>query len=132
MSKKKKIRVELRKNRSKPPRAKDWTRGFADHGFAEQATSGGERVRAKGDLSRKRTIIQEESTKNPGAESAAMPSIDASVHLPGRVLRMHGLASVVQTDDGRQFRCATRRLLKSLATDERNVVATGDRVWIRP
>src|SRR5262249_15842237 len=29
-------------------------------------------------------------------------------------------------------RCAVRRLLKSLATDERSIVATGDRVWIRP
>lgn len=132
MSKKKKIRVELRKNRSKPPRANDWTRGFAEHGFEEQATSGGERVRAKGDLSRKRTIIQEEAGSTNGAESAAMPSIDPNIHLPGRVLRVHGLASVVATDDGRQFRCATRRLLKNLATDERNVVATGDRVWIRP
>jgi ribosome biogenesis GTPase / thiamine phosphate phosphatase len=30
------------------------------------------------------------------------------------------------------FRCAVRRLLKSLATDERNVVTTGDVVWVRP
>ena len=50
----------------------------------------------------------------------------------GRVLRVHGLASVVETDDGRVFRCAVRRLLKSLATDERNVVTTGDVVWVRP
>jgi ribosome biogenesis GTPase len=144
MSKKKKIRVELRKNRSKPPRANDWTRGFAEHGFEEQATSAGERVRAKGDLSRKRTIVQEEPREAEGAAAhpqplspkgrgeKTMPSIDPAVHLPGRVLRVHGLASVVATEDGRQFRCATRRLLKNLATDERNVVATGDRVWIRP
>jgi ribosome biogenesis GTPase len=132
MNKKKKIRVELRKNRSKPARPNDWTRGFQEHGYAEQATSGGERVRAKGDLSRKRTIVQETSGAADEAQAGAMPTIDPSVHLPGRVLRMHGLASVVQTDDGRQFRCAVRRLLKSLASDERNVVATGDRVWIRP
>src|SRR5688572_13941645 len=132
MAKKKKVRVELRKNRTKPPRDKDWTRGYADHGFAEQATTGGERVRAKGDLSRKRTIIQDESAAGTTADTAGMPTADPSVHLPGRVLRVHGLASVVQTDDGRQFRCAVRRLLKSLATDERSVVTTGDRVWIRP
>src|SRR6185503_10431108 len=35
-------------------------------------------------------------------------------------------------DDGREFRCKVRRLLKSLATDERSIVTTGDRVWIRP
>jgi len=40
MAKKKKVRVDLRKNRSKPPRAKQWTRGFHDHGFAEEATAG--------------------------------------------------------------------------------------------
>src|SRR5205085_6878493 len=33
VSKKKKVRVELRKNRSKPPRPNNWTRGFQEHGF---------------------------------------------------------------------------------------------------
>ncbi len=60
-----------------------------------------------------------------------MPTVDAATHLLGRVLRVHGLHSVVETADGRQYRCVVRRLLKSLATDERNVVTTGDRVWIR-
>src|SRR5579885_1730588 len=124
MAKKKKVRVEMRKNRSKPPRAKDWTRGFHEHGYAEEATAGAERVRAKGDLSRRRTIIAE--------ESAEMPAVDTSQCLPGRVLRVHGLASVVETEDGRQYRCAVRRLLRTLAIDERSIVATGDRVWIRP
>jgi ribosome biogenesis GTPase len=126
MAKKKKTRVELRKNRSKPPREQGWTRGFQEHGYAEDATLNQERVRAKGDLSRKRTIIQD------GTGSTEMPAVDAGHCLPGRVLRLHGLYSIVQTDDGRQFRCAVRRLLKTLATDERSIVATGDRVWIRP
>jgi ribosome biogenesis GTPase len=131
---KKKVRVDLRKNRSKPPRQRGWTRGFQEHGYAEDATPIDERVRAKGDLSRKRTIIQEESstTEDRGQEPARMPAVDVANCLPGRVLRVHGLHSVVQTDDGRQFRCAVRRLLKTLATEERNIVATGDRVWIRP
>jgi len=29
------------------------------------------------------------------------------------------------------YRCTVRRLLKSLSTDERSVVTTGDRVWVR-
>src|SRR5207244_8532268 len=29
-------------------------------------------------------------------------------------------------------RCAVRRLLRTLVTDERNIVTTGDRVWFRP
>src|SRR5437868_12840433 len=80
MSKKKKVRVELRKNRSKPPRERQWTRGFHEHGFEEQATAGGERVRAKGDLSRHRTIVQDEGTTAgaPSSESVEMPSVDLS------------------------------------------------------
>ena len=30
MAKKKKVRVDLRKNRSKPPRQRDWTQRFQD------------------------------------------------------------------------------------------------------
>ena len=133
MAKKKKVRVDLRKNRSKPPRQQNWTRGFQEHGLDQEATAGSERVRAKGDLSRRRTIVQDEGpgASPAGADSTAMPAADASTCLAGRVLRVHGLASVVETEDGRQYRCAVRRLLKSLATDERNVVTTGDLVWFR-
>ena len=134
MSKKKKVRVDLRKNRSKPPRPKNWTRVFQEQGLDETAPPGQERVRAKGELSRRRTIIQDD-TDNPegaGQELAIMPAVDSSTCLLGRVLRVHGLASVVQADDGRQYRCAVRRLLRTLVTDERNIVTTGDRVWFRP
>ena len=132
MAKNNKKRVELRKNRTKPPRGNQWTRDFQAHGFADEATLADERVRAKGDLSRKRTIIQNDAAVQPGQEdSAMMPSVDPAVCQPGRVLRVHGLSSVVQTDAGREFRCAVRRLLKSLSTDGRNIVTTGDRVWIR-
>ena len=133
MAKKKKIRVDLRKNRSKPPRPHDWTRGFQEHGFEEEATRGGERVRAKGELSRRRTIVQGETpgAAEPGQEPSALPAVDPSC-LSGRVLRVHGLQSVVETDDGRQLRCGIRRLLRTLVSDERNVVAAGDRVWVRP
>src|ERR1051325_6322962 len=123
---KKKKRVDLRKNRTKPPRSKGWTRGFQQHGYSEEATLGGERVRAKGDLSRKRTIETSDDNEQ------VMPDIDPAVHLPGRVLCVYGLDNLVQTDDGRRFRCKVRRLLKSMTTDERGMVATGDRVWILP
>ena len=36
------------------------------------------------------------------------------------------------TKRGELFRCATRRLLKTLSTDQRHVVAAGDHVWFRP
>src|ERR1700730_11390889 len=103
MAKKKKIRVDLRKNRSKPPRQRQWTRGFQEHGFAEEATLGDERVRAKGDLSRRRTIIQDEAgpAGERGPEAPGMPAVDTAARLAGRVLRVHGPQSVVETDDGR-------------------------------
>src|SRR5437879_3660181 len=111
MAKKKKVRVDLRKNRSKPPRQRDWTRGFQEHGLDQEATPGQERVRAKGDLSRRRTIVQDKTPAAEGQAGAEMPAVDLSACLAGRVLRVHGLQSVVETDDGRQFRCAVRRLL---------------------
>src|SRR4051794_37194324 len=43
MAKKKKVRVDLRKNRTKPPRPNDWTRGFQEHGFTEEGTLQDER-----------------------------------------------------------------------------------------
>jgi ribosome biogenesis GTPase len=134
MAKKKKVRVDLRKNRSRPPRPRNWTRGFQEHGFADEATANDERVRAKGDLSRRRTIIQDESlpADAAGHEPAEMPTVDKSTCLPGRVLRVHGLTSVVELEGGRQLRCAVRRVLRTLVTDERNIVATGDRVWVLP
>jgi ribosome biogenesis GTPase len=128
MAKKKKIRVELRKNRSQPPRKRGWTQGYGDPANENESAVGHERVRAKGELSRKRTIIQDDSA----TDAAGMPAADPATCVPGRVLRIHGLASVVQTADGREIRCTIRRVLKNLASDERNVVATGDRVWVRP
>jgi ribosome biogenesis GTPase len=129
---KKKIRVDLRKNRSQPPRQRHWTRGFQEHGFTEEATQNDERVRAKGDLSRRRTIIQEDGDAQQDPEAVAMPSVDTTTCLQGRVLRVHGLYSVVETPDGQQFRCAVRRLLRTLATEERSIVTTGDLVWFLP
>ncbi len=128
MAKKKKVRVELRKNRSKPPRDRQWTRGFQEHGYAEEATPTDERVRAKGDLSRKRTIVQEQAA--PG-DRQDMPAADSGISFPGRVIRVHGLVNVVEAENGRRYRCAVRRLLRTLATDERNIVTCGDRVWFR-
>jgi ribosome biogenesis GTPase / thiamine phosphate phosphatase len=134
MAKKKKIRVDLRKNRTKPPRERDWTRKFQADGLETEGAPMQERVRAKGDLSRRRTIIQadEPAERAAGAEPTAMPAVDVRECLFGRVLSVHGLSSLVETQDGKQYRCAVRRLLRSLVTDERNIVATGDRVWFRP
>jgi ribosome biogenesis GTPase len=133
MAKKKKVRVDLRKNRSKPPRPNQWTRGFQEHGAEEDTSLAGERVRAKGELSRRRTIIQDDTTAAGEVQTPSdMPAVDAATCLPGRVIRVHGLYCIVEVEDGRHFRCVVRRLLRTLAMEERNVVAAGDRVWFLP
>jgi ribosome biogenesis GTPase len=136
MGKKKKIRVDLRRNRSKPPRERGWTRDYHTHGFAEEnETPRDERVRAKGELSRRRTIITQpggELAAAGGVSPAEMPAVDVEKCLPGRVLRVQGLHCVVAAEDGREYRCVVRRLLRNLVIDERSIVATGDRIWFRP
>jgi len=133
MPKKKKVRVDLRKNRSKPARQRGWTRSFQEHGGEDDQGRSKESVRPKGEMSRRRTIIQDDTSQTPaGAESSDMPAVDISACQPGRVLRVHGLFSDVGSDDGRIFRCGVRRLLRTLAIDERSIVTTGDRVWFRP
>jgi ribosome biogenesis GTPase / thiamine phosphate phosphatase len=127
---KKKVRVELRKNRTKPPRDRHWTQKFQDPTVADDAPTD-ERVRAKGDLSRYRTVMQEETPADGPPAAEGMPAADLSECRPGRVIRVHGLQSVVEAEDGTLHRCAVRRLLKSLVTDERSIVTTGDRVWFR-
>src|SRR5262245_34168106 len=107
MDKKRKIRVDLRKNRSRPPREHGWTREYHAHGFEEDDTRRQERVRAKGELSRRRTIVTDAG--DVAGDSAAMPAVDAGC-LPGRVLRVQGLFSHVAAEDGRQFRCSVRRV----------------------
>src|SRR5215468_3112752 len=99
MAKKKKIRVELRKNLAKPPRDRRWTQGFQDHGYEDEATAQDERVRAKGALSRKRTIIQDDST-SAQADAPERPAAgDINQCVRGRVLKVQGLFSVVQGED---------------------------------
>lgn len=136
MSKKKKVRVDFKKNRQKRTRANDLTRNFREDTAAGADSASGERVRAKGELSRRRTIIQEDAPTGEGEGRDSGPSrraIDLTDCLAGRVVRIHGLDSVVEADDGGgAYRCGIRRLLKTLAIDGRNVVAVGDRVWFRP
>jgi ribosome biogenesis GTPase len=138
VAKKKKVRVEFRKNRQKRTRANDLTRQFQKGAEPAVDAASSERVRAKGDLSRRRTIITQEtegpSPSGAGASGDEAPqlAVDLSECLLGRVVRSHGLESVVETDDGRAHRCGVRRLLRTLAIDARHVVAVGDRVWFRP
>jgi ribosome biogenesis GTPase / thiamine phosphate phosphatase len=129
---KKKIRTQFRKKHESRTRETDLTRAFLEHGFEDDESVRGERVSGKGELTRKRTIIGE-AIEHEDASLAVHLEIDESVCLRGRVLRVHGLQSHVQEEKGGNlYRCATRRLLKSLSTDQRHVVVAGDQVVFRP
>jgi len=129
--KRRKIRTEFRKNRETRTRKKNLTREYKEHGFQEDELCQSERISGKGDLTRQRTVMAADVVEDESGQMI-VPEVDESECLPGRVLSIRGLLSDVQSDDGRVFRCATRRLLKTLSTDQRHVVAVGDRVMFRP
>ena len=128
--KKGKIRTEFRKNREVRVRKGDLTRGFNDGDQFDDARKT-ERVSGKGSLSRKRTIVG----VNDGDEETGlliMPEIDEENCLRGTVLSVGGLRSPVEAIDGQIYQCAVRRLLKTVSTDQRHVLAAGDQVMFRP
>jgi len=129
--KKSKIRANFRKNRSVRTRQKDLTRDFAADGAAVEDLESHQSVTGKGDLTRKRTLAGAEITTDASG-TIVLPDVDKAVCRLGRVLRVQGLVSIVQQEDGTTRQCATRRLLKSISTDQRHIVAAGDIVWIRP
>lgn len=126
----KKVRADFRKNREVRTRDRSQTQQFASETVDEDEERG-ERISGKGRLSRKRTIIVSQTQDDCGQQALA-PDVDLATCLPGRVLRVQGLHSIVEAPDGRNWSCATRRLLKTLSTDQRHVVAAGDRVMFRP
>ncbi len=131
-NKKRKVRAEFRKRHESRARRGDLTRDFRAHGFQNDETAQSERVSGKGELTRKRTVLGAEATEDDTGRLSIHLEVDETTCLPGRVLSVHGLASMVRTGDGKLYRCATRRLLKTLSTDQRHVVAAGDRVMFRP
>jgi len=133
MGSKKKIRAEFRKNRGVRARRTDWTRQFHNaEDDLEESFQQTERISGKGELARKRTVRGERVEEPDQTGLEVRLEVDLSVCRAGRVLAVHGLLSQVQAEDGTIYQCATRRLLKTLSTDQRHVVAVGDRVLFRP
>ena len=130
-NKKRKIRTSFKKNREVRSRESDLTDKFRQHGFEDVDTDRGERISGKGSLSRKRTVVGD-VVEDENSGLTILPDVDREACLEGRVLRSGGLRSTVLAENGQYYECATRRLLKTLATDQRHVVAAGDRVLFRP
>lgn len=129
-----KIRVDFRKNRLSKTRKTDVTREFHREIFDEDETLREERISGKGSMTRQRTILVDtencaETSENSDGEILLAVTEDSR---PGLVLRVHGLNTFVEDDETGQIHvCAVRRLLKTLATDQRHVVVAGDRVLFR-
>lgn len=127
-----KIRIEFRKKHQSQARSADLTNDYAvDQEDIDTVAS--QRVSGKGDQTRHRTVkgnlVDDDEPESLGQVQL---DVDASQTLSGLVLRVHGRESIVRVDDGRIFRCAVRRVLKNLATDQRHVLVAGDVVRLLP
>lgn len=128
---KRKIRAEFRKNRTPRTRQTDWTQKYVRDDIAEDKHTQQERI-GKTESSRHRTVLGSHTGSADEPGMGVQLDVDHSICLRGRVLSVHGLTCAVQADDGTLYQCAVRRLLKTLATDQRHVVVGGDRVVFRP
>ncbi len=116
-----KVRVEFRQNRQVRRRADDWTQRFRTAREQLEDVQTSESVRAKGDLSRKRTIVVGDDDQRV---------VDEALWRPGRVTKVHGLFVYVTDDEGRAWECTVRRVLRTLLIRTRAPVLVGDRVWL--
>jgi len=115
-----KVRVGFRQNRQQPGRTADWTRRYHQNQDELVDTRLSESVRAKGELSRRRTVIV-------GDDDA--PVVDKLLWEPGTVTSVHGLVCRVDDSRGRAWDCTTRRVLRTMLIEQRSPITVGDRVW---
>jgi ribosome biogenesis GTPase len=120
--KRQKIRVEMKKNRARVARDKrSWTRGVRQESVEIEDTASSESVRAKGALSRKRTIvISDEETPEEG-----------TLLRSGVVVSVRGLMVDVDAEGG-HWSCTVRRMLRTRLQQERVPITVGDRIRFRP
>ena len=115
-----KVRVDFRQNRQVRRRSDDWTRQYLAAEDQLQDTHRSESVRAKGDLSRKRTVFVDEHS---------LRTIDESLWHRGTITKVHGLLCTVADTSNRLWECTVRRILRTLLIESRSPVSVGDRVW---
>ena len=120
-----KIRVDFRKNRQPRSRRTDWTRKF-EQDQVEDQTPSSESVRAKGELSRRRTILVQDEAAAGEFAQPVHPDWQA-----GRVLHVSGNLASVEAVDGATYTCAVSRVLRTIAIEERSAVVAGDRAHFR-
>lgn len=109
-------RVDFRPNRQRPARRKQWDVPDARDEHPDEAVTH-ESVRAKGALSRKRTVT--ETDRTPGGDTGG--------HQQGIVVAVRGRFVDVEAD-GRRWPCTIRRVLRTRRIGDRSPVTVGDRV----
>lgn len=110
-------RVEFRPNRQQPGRRKRFV--MPEHDDKTADLPSGESVRAKGDLSRKRTVLDRDVEP------------DDSLRLRGTAVSV--LGQYVEVDDGTRIHlCTIRRILRTRLIEERSPVVVGDEVIFSP
>ncbi|MEC9093147.1 MAG: ribosome small subunit-dependent GTPase A [Planctomycetota bacterium] len=127
---KKKIRTSFKQKYDARTRQNDLTREFGGDESKNDELHQHERLTGKGKLARKRTIRGQEIQTKEGSD--IILEVDESKCLPGLVLSVHGLNSIVESETGTLYQCATRKLLKTISTDQRHIVVAGDRVLFIP
>ena len=125
-----KVRTEFKKRHDSKSRKKDFTREFRGGDECIEDLGKSERVSGKGSLTRKRTVVGDQSDDDRDGFQVDL-NIDEDNCVRGRVIRVHGLSSIVRAENGEVFDCAIRGVLKSLATDLQHVVVAGDHVIVQ-
>ncbi len=123
----KKVRVDLRRNKQTRTRQQNLTHDMQGADERIEDVKQGERVTARGDLSRRRTLVGVESDGDQ-----LLRVVEEEGCRRGRVSSFIGLHVMVRDDvSGQEYACSIRGVLRSMARDARNVVVTGDRVLFR-
>lgn len=115
-----KQRVSFRQNRASRARSDEWTQRFRGEEDTVVDALRVESIRPKGEMSRKRTVIEDDSRLNAGDESCWQPGV---------VTVVHGLFCTVDSTSGRRWECTVRRVLRTRLIENRSAVTVGDRVW---
>src|SRR5438093_260379 len=107
-----KIRVEFRKNRQRRSRQSELNRQLRQKDLEDVALPSREAIEAKGELSRRRTILVESEQE----KGATLPPVAASADRhAGRVLYVSGALAIIEDSDGRAYACAISRVLRTIA-----------------
>lgn len=136
MGKRRKVRVDFRRKNKGDARDKNLTRRYvADDSLLEDSTPSQETGARKGAITRKGTVIAQDSADAEKVDSGSPFSVflepSSRDVVRGRVVAVQGLICLVEDEASQSYRCVLRQVLKRLLTRQRSAVVTGDLVFFR-